>query len=218
MLYVYAFVEAPASLPDLRGIDSAVLETQPVAGFEAVVSRHDSAVPRATEEAIVAHAHVVEALGGANEAVLPVRFGAVHTDPESLRAAITGRASELSAALERVRGCVELGVRALAPAAGSAEASSGAAYMRARLGQRREAERLADELHKPLAGLAREATRTVGATERLLLSAAYLVPEGDVAQFRELVERLQAARPELGVVCTGPWPPYSFATAEGGSS
>ena len=59
---------------------------------------------------------------------------------------------------------------------------------------------------------------TVGATERLLLSAAYLVPEDGVAAFRDLVERLQKAHPELGIVCTGPWPPYSFATAEGGSS
>ncbi len=218
MLYVYAFVEAPASLPDVPGIDSAVLETQAAAGLEAVVSRHDSAAPRASEEAIVAHARVVEALAAANEAVLPARFGGVHTDPDALRAAIEERKSELAAALERVHGCVELGVRALAPAAERAEASSGSAYMRARLGQRQETERLADELHDPLAALAREATQTVGATERLLLSAAYLVPGDGVAAFRDLVERLQKAHPELGIVCTGPWPPYSFATAEGGSS
>ncbi len=218
MLHVYAFVEVPASLPDVPGIDSATLETQAAGGLAAVVSRHDSAAPRASEEAIVAHARVVEALASANEAVLPARFGGVHTDPGALRAAVAERAPELLRALERVRGCVELGVRAIAPAAERAEASSGAAYMGARLDQRRETERLADELHAPLAALAREATRTVGATERLLLSAAYLVPAGGVAEFRDLVKSLQATHPELGIVCTGPWPPYSFATAEGGSS
>jgi hypothetical protein len=217
VLYVYAFTEAPASLPDVTGIDQSPLETHAAGGLEAVVSGHDT-TPSASEEAIVAHARVVEALAAANVAVLPARFGSVHKDPDALRAAIAEREPELLAALERVRGCVELGVRALAPPPERAEASSGAAYMHARLQERRELEGLADEVDLPLAGLAREATRTVGATERLLLSAAYLVPEDRVTGFRELVERLQAAHPELGIVCTGPWPPYSFATAEGGSS
>jgi Gas vesicle synthesis protein GvpL/GvpF len=215
VLYVYAFVEAPATMPNIRGIDSVALETEAAAGLEVVVSRHET-TPEASEAAIMAHAEVVEALAAANEAVLPARFGGMHTDAEALRAAVAERAAELTAALGRVRGCVELGVRALAPARQGLAAPSGAAYMRARLEQRQEVERLADELHVPLAALAREATRTVGATERLLLSAAYLVPEDAVAEFREVVERLQAARPDLGVVCTGPWPPYSFATAEGG--
>jgi hypothetical protein len=217
VLYVYAFTEAPASLADVTGIDQAPLETHAAGSLEAVVSRHDT-TPSASEEAIVAHARVVEALAEANESALPARFGGVHKDPDALRAAIAERESELLAALERVRGCVELGVRALAPPPERTEASSGAAYMRARLDERRKLEGLADELDLPLAELAREATRTVGATERLLLSAAYLVPEDGVAEFRELVERLQAAHPDLGVICTGPWPPYSFATAEGGSS
>ena len=217
MLYVYAFTEAPASLPDVTGIDQVPLETHAAGGLEAVVSRHET-TPSASEEAIVAHARVVEALAEANEAVLPARFGGVHKDSDALRAAIAERETELLGALERVRGCVELGVRALAPPPERAEASSGREYMRARLDERRELEGLADELDLPLAGLAREATRTVGATERLLLSASYLVPEDGVAGFRELVERLQTAHPKLGIVCTGPWPPYSFATAEGGSS
>jgi hypothetical protein len=215
VLYVYAFVEAPATMPDVRGIDSLALETAAAAGLEVVVSRHET-TPEASEAAIMAHAEVVEALAAANEAVLPARFGGVHADAEALRAAVAVRAAELTAALARVRGCVELGVRALASARQGVAAPSGAAYMRARLEQRQEAERLADELHAPLAALARQATRTVGATERLLLSAAYLVPADAVAEFRGVVERLQAARPELGLVCTGPWPPYSFATAEGG--
>jgi gas vesicle protein GvpL/GvpF len=217
VLYVYAFVEAPARMPNVRGIDSVALETETAAGFEVVVSRHET-TPEASEAAIMAHASVVEALVTANEAVLPARFGGIHADAEALRAAIAERAAELEAALARVRGCVELGVRALVPSRQAVAAPSGAAYMRARLEQRQEAERLADELHAPLAALAREATRTVGATERLLLSAAYLVPEDAVAEFRGVVERLQAARPDLGLVCTGPWPAYSFATAEGGSA
>jgi hypothetical protein len=180
---------------------------------EVVVSRHEELSREASEPAILAHAQVVEALAGANEAVLPARFGGVHNDAGALRAKLADRQDELKAALARVRG-VELGVRALAAAAERTPAASGAVYMHVRLEQRREAERLADELHEPLAARAREATRTVGATERLLLSAAYLVPKNELKGFTDLVEKLQREHPDLGIVCTGPWPPYSFATAE----
>lgn len=217
MLYVYAFVERPASIPDVAGIDSAGLETMAAAGLDVVISRHQALSVEASEAAVIAHAGVVEALSASNEAVLPARFGGAHKDADALRAAVADRESELTAALARARGCVELGVRALTPAAQAVAASSGAAYMRARLERRRDTERLADELHVPLAALSREATRTVGATPRLLLSAAYLVPKGEVAQFGEVVARLQGEHPDLGIVCTGPWPAYSFATAEAGS-
>jgi hypothetical protein len=214
VLYVYAFVERPAAVPGVRGIDDAALEAENVGGLDVVVSRHDTLPRDPSEEAVMAHARVVEALASANDAVLPARFGGAHTDVAALRNALAKREPALTAAIARVRGCVELGVRALAQARERAAAASGAAYMQARLEQRREAERLADELHAPLAASAREATRTVGATQRLLLSGAYLVPKDEVASFTGLVERLQAEHPDLGIVCTGPWPPYSFATAE----
>ena len=210
---MYAFADAPAAIPAVRGIDSAPLETYGAEGVDAVASRHESAAIEASEPAILAHARVVEALTATNDAVLPARFGGAYTDPEALRTVVGERAGELGKGLDRVRGCVELGLRAVGPARDAVAASSGAGYMRARLAERREIERRADELHHPLAALAREATRAVGATERLLLSAEYLVPKRDVPAFRELVERLQADHPELGIVCTGPWPPYSFATA-----
>ena len=59
--------------------------------------------------------------------------------------------------------------------------------------------------------LARAATRTVGATPRLLLSGAYLVEPGELDAFRHRVGELEAEHAELTFVCTGPWPPYSFA-------
>jgi Gas vesicle synthesis protein GvpL/GvpF len=37
------------------------------------------------------------------------------------------------------------------------------------------------------------------------------VDRGAVESFVELVRRLQDTHSELDVLCTGPWPPYSFA-------
>ena len=201
------------SLPDVEGIGATPLASARIDGLEAVVTAHDAA-PRPSEAAILAHGRVVDALAATNEAVVPARFGAVHRDGAALRAIVAERLSELEAALARVRGSVELGVRVLTSAAEPASARSGAEYMHARLGRRHEAERIAAELHAPLAALARETTQNVAVTPRLLFSAAYLVPRGKVAAFRDEVERLQHAHPDLGLVCTGPWPPYSFATAE----
>jgi len=214
VLYVYAFVERPASVPDVKGLDDAALRIENAGELDVVVSRHEALPREASEPAVLAHARVVEALAASNDAVLPARFGGAHADAAALRAAVAARQHELTAALARVRGCVELGVRVLAPAAEPTTAATGAAYMQARLERRREAERLADEVHAPLAALAHQATQTVGATQRLLLTAAYLVPKDEVSAFTQLVEKLQAGHPDLGIVCTGPWPPYSFATTE----
>ena len=43
--------------------------------------------------------------------------------------------------------------------------------------------------------------------------ARYLVARSDVAGFAAEVERYAREHPELAVVCTGPWAPYTFAAA-----
>jgi hypothetical protein len=42
------------------------------------------------------------------------------------------------------------------------------------------------------------------------MSAAYLVERGVVPRFRAVVQRLQRDHADLALLCTGPWPPYSF--------
>jgi hypothetical protein len=44
-----------------------------------------------------------------------------------------------------------------------------------------------------------------------LLRAAYLVDRDAVDRFVALVRRLEESHAHLNMVCTGPWPPYSFA-------
>jgi hypothetical protein len=39
----------------------------------------------------------------------------------------------------------------------------------------------------------------------------HLVDRGSVARYRAQVRKAARAQPELGVRCTGPWAPYSFA-------
>ncbi len=214
MLYLYAFAGQPAAPPEGVGIDGGALRVESIGRVAAVVGGIDAGV-EPTEEAVVAHARVVDEVAGVNAAVVPVRFGAAFRDSESLRAAVSPREGVLAEALERVRGCVELGVRVLGSTPPQPRAAaSGLEYMRARLEAARSAERVGKSVHEPLAQLARASDVRIGATPSLLLSAAYLVERDRVAAFRDRVEELAAAHSELAFACTGPWPPYSFGTME----
>ena len=162
-----------------------------------------------TSEALWRHEELVEALM-AERNLLPVRFGTLVPDPEAAAQALAERSAELTASLERVRGAVELAVRAETHEPESnptRRADSGRDYLSAKAGRMARA----DLIHEPLALVARESVLHRGPE---LLRAAYLVDRGAVEHFVGLVRRLQDTHPELDVLCTGPWPPYSFAGGE----
>jgi len=219
MIYVYALCDGPP--PALTG--TAGLEQQPLAALEAspvaaVYSRHASASPHPTPDNAWCHEAVVEALGP-DRAVLPVRFGTTFPDLDALGAVLRCHRRWLQAGLDRVRGCVELGVRVLwtAPAEPRDEepapgAAPGRAYLLARLAEQRRSEPArarAEHLHRQLAAVAAEYTRP-GDRGGQLLSGAYLVPRGAVGAFRRRLDELGRADPQVRVLCTGPWPPYHF--------
>lgn len=209
MIHVYGVVDGLEGLPEVAGIDEAPLERRRVAGLELVLS--NGATPPSGEvsrEAVLRHAQVVEALMGRSAAILPAQLGHAFRDEDQLATAIEEQADQLEHGLERVRGCVEFGLRATTRPANVPEADTGARYMHARLEQVRLQDDLVDRLHEPLAQLARATTlqrRTGGVT------AAYLVSRDDAVAFEATAARLERT-PGVTVVCTGPWPPYSFAT------
>jgi hypothetical protein len=134
--------------------------------------------------------------------LLPVRFGTRVADERAAVEAVAPQGEALARALEHVRGAVEVSVRAVSRD-GELPTDSGRAYLRERVAR----EQLAQRLHEPLSEAARDARLQDGPE---LLRAAYLVDRGEVPAFVALVERLQREHGELSVLCTGPWPPYSF--------
>jgi hypothetical protein len=196
---------------------------KPSGGIAAVITCHAPQTLKPSPENVWRHEEVVEWLMR-DRAVLPTRFGTVFGDEAKLDATLAQNRERLAAGLERVRGCVELGLRVLwQPLAASRSPdvapadNPGRAYMTARLEEERRrreqeqvAERLADALHAPLAACAVDSTKRVLAKPDLLLTAAYLVRRDATDRFRALVEEASAAHPELRLLCTGPWPPYHF--------
>jgi Gas vesicle synthesis protein GvpL/GvpF len=142
--------------------------------------------------------------------LLPVRFGTVVEDERAVHHALAERGDEFAAMLDRVRGAVELAVRAREATPSDHKESfvhSGHAYMRSKAQQMESV----GALHDPLAMYARESLTWAG-PERL--RAAYLVDRDRVEDFVRIVRGFQRRHPELHVLCTGPWPPYSFVTPE----
>jgi hypothetical protein len=213
MIHVYGVVYGLAELPPVAGLEEAPLERRRVDGLELVLSR--SRTPPSAEisrDSVLRHAEVLEELMTRSAAVLPAQLGRAFRNEDELTAAVRAQAPQLEQGLERVRGCVEFGLRAIpAEREGELDAASGTDYMRARLEEFRRGDRLVAELHEPLARLAHEVTLRQRGGE---LSAAYLVAREDAAAFQQEVARLERS-PEVTVVCTGPWPPYSFAAEAG---
>lgn len=175
--------------------------------------------------------HAVVAAVARTQPVAPVRLATVYTSDDNVRALLRERAKDFRAALDRIRGRVEWGVKAFAtarddtPAETPAATGPGAAYLMRRRAERdraasihRESAEAAERLHDRLSEMAVAARRyrpqdprLTGRAEEMVLNAAYLVDEAATEAFRRIVDDGDAA---LELELTGPWAPYSFATLE----
>jgi putative intracellular protease/amidase len=201
VIHLYAFTRPDTPVPG--GLQLHALDD-----LAAVVG--DAADVAAGRDGVVAHGLVVEELREAGAAVLPVRFGERFDDLGALERAVRPRAASLAESLLRVEGCAEYGVRIAfaADRAAPPDASDGTGYMQARLATLGRADSLLAELHEPLTSVARAAVVAPGVDH----AAAYLVRDGDRPRFERAVAGFMAAHPDVTVVCTGPWAPYSFAS------
>jgi gas vesicle protein GvpL/GvpF len=217
VIWVYAVAERPdLPVPRRTGLAHAPLEGVPAGPLLAVVTRHDHLPAEPAPDAFWTHEHVIERVM-ADRAVLPMRFRTIQRDDEALRAALAEQQDALCAALDHVRGRVELGVRAVATEGDGAPEpdapTTGRDWLLHRLANGRRDERLASAVHEPLTALATDARRRAPTIPGEILRAAYLVERGSLARFGAAVERLQRELPAVDVLCTGPWPPYSFVSA-----
>jgi hypothetical protein len=221
VIWLYGICDRPDLPPPRpRGLAQAPLDGVRGGQLLAVVSRHVHPPGEPALDALWVHERVVERMM-ADRAVLPMRFGTKLPDDHAVRDVLTARQAEFLATLDRVRGRVEVGVRAMQPLGAepvgepAAEPAArltmtGREYLEAKLRNGRRAEREVAALHEPLAGLAVAVNRRGAHAPDELLRASYLIETANLARFRSTVERLQRAHPELAILCTGPWPPYSF--------
>ena len=202
-LYVHAICDAPVEAwqeDDGRRVDSIAMER-----FFVIGERRATAPPVSESELRRQHSLVVRVFE-AVPAVIPARFGSLLEEPE-LAAVLRRRKDVITAALERVRGNVQMTLRmagAVAAPVGT-PATSGRDYLR----RRRE------ELVPPVPPYAEVTRRALGAVildERRKAGDGnvviyHLIRRSDVKEYRDTVTNIGAS----AISVTGPFPAFAFA-------
>lgn len=233
MIYVYAIADRPeAPLPSQLGLRDACLSKIIWRDLVAVVSRFEGAELAKTADALWRHEEVLEALMK-DRAVLPVRFGTLLPLRRSVSDMVCRAYRTLVQDLDRVRGHVEIGLRFLTAEYGDEDARAaaapvqpamgpGSAYLQARLAKERAIRdrqraklKPVREVYEVLAGHAHASRLDDARDDRHGASAAFLVPRDHIASFQGVIGDVAHAHPELALLCTGPWPPYSFVNTGG---
>lgn len=228
--YVFGVVPAAdaerleARIVEARGL-AALVAAVPLSEFGADVLPERLNDREWLERQAREHVEVLQAACAA-ATVVPFRFGTIYRELDDVRAMLDARRAELAASLERVRGKVEVGVKAWAAPLEerAAAAASGGDYLRRQLAARRAAESasasLADAAAAAHERLLRHAVEGVanrpqppeltGRREPMILNGAYLVTSAEAV--RAEVESLSADHAGAGITfeATGPWPPYNF--------
>ena len=227
MIYVYALTDPVVPPGEQPGLGGEPLQATVAADACGVYSVTHDGGPQVTPEHLWQHETVVERIVELGAATLPTRFGTVLADAEQLRSMLIEHADGIGAALDRVRGLVEVGVRlrlvdqpeASSPAPHPAgEPGAGRAYLLHRVEQERRRQqreaKLMDTARRvlaPLDTLAEDASPPAPSRRGEVISTAYLVAPADVSSFSASVASIDAEHDDLELVATGPWPAYSFA-------
>lgn len=242
LIWVYGVVAPGVEPPPDTGVDGRPVHVHRHGGVSALVS--EVPAERFGEQALKTRLEDVddlEALARAHEAVLesslgrgavvPFRLCTMYASPDRLDAMLDREGAELAAALDRIDGMQEWGVKAflrtpVAVPAADPSPATGREYL-SRVRERRDAadagreagETVVAEIHARLteraaaAALSRPQDRRLSGREaEMVLNAAYLVPEEGADGFRLIVEQLGRRHEPDGVELelTGPWPPHHF--------
>lgn len=234
-LYTYCLADklTPALTPGLLGIGGGNVYLLPLGPVSAVVSEfHGEDLPL-TRENVGLHEQVIEnILAGASP--LPFRFGTLVTEQE-LKTYCDRHQSSIGAALDRVRGCIEMNVKIITPvwnqnpgpakplslkeggAGKTPPAGPGTSFLMERAGElkseeaaRKQAETIEASIERKLEGAIRETRVSHRLGQQIFLAVAHLVERRQLARYQELIRELRSEQKDLHFLTSGPWPPYTF--------
>ncbi len=232
MIYLYAVTDQlEGPLEALRGVDYAPLTYLGESGLSAVVSRVETPSVAPTPQRMWQHEQVVEALMS-RVTVVPARFSTIFPEEAAVSGMLSDLHEQFEGDLQRVRGCVELGLRVLrmieAPCDHPekdglpcpdlvASQKNGRTFSIARRAaemqreaMRRRDESLGEMLNRTLTELSVDYVLRVEPGPGMLMRAAYLVEQRRLREMQQAVHRLMKTHKSLHFLCTGPWPPYHF--------
>jgi hypothetical protein len=148
-----------------------------------------------TDEAVAAHDSVLQTVieQGNIETVVPVGFGIAFKNARTLKGVMRGTRRALRKALNDIEGCVELGVKLVDTAKGTADTDE-----------------LRDRLESDLAPLSVGRTDDDLFSDRLVTNRSYLIEQDHRDAFDDAINAIDADYKNVLVKYTGPWAPYNF--------
>lgn len=234
--YVYGIVRADTAVPGTAGIAAAPLELIADGEVAALTSVAPDQYLDAGREELLAHSRVLEAALDKGT-VLPMRFGVVLPDQETLRSnLLDAHRDELADQLAQMDGKVEMTLKGLydeeavlreivaehpsiaqlrAELEGKPEAAT--YYERIRLGERVAAAFVGRQERDSAAAVEELRPHAVAVSvgeplhERMAVNASFLVERAKLAEFDRALDAL--GRREANLIrfrLTGPLPPHSF--------
>lgn len=216
VLYLYAMVDGEPSGPLGEGIVGEFLRLVRFGELWAVLGGL-AAPPRPDRETLQAQDAVVRRLADCFASLLPARFGEQAPDEATFAARLAPRAGEITAALELVRGCVQMTLRVFGepepfPSV-EPEGGPGARYLASRLREAERAHSLPEieplrEILRPLLRAEKIRRHEAG---RLLGTAYHLVLRPQTGAYLAALEHAEGRLAGRRLAATGPWPPYAFA-------
>jgi hypothetical protein len=238
VIHLYGLTEAPGSAPELvrglKGVDGiAPVERLACAGLICWISRVSEVdfarnLSKNMQDldwlaaVSVRHQRVISVIAeGAN--VLPARFGIEFLDEKSLRSHIQSRQAAFRADFDRIRGKEEWGMKvftlppSLRP---KKKIRTGKEYLQAKsLLSRSTSDRANPELPdfaralKLIADDIADGGKFGAARRDLEFNKTLLLKRADRKKLESLVRRFSRKwKNKKRVVCTGPWPPFSFVS------
>lgn len=213
MIHLYCVVDHPeAALEGCGRPAPPGTVVVPARGMACVGRECDTTEPPTDDQSLVCHDLVVRRLMRTCT-VVPFRYGTVLADADEARHELSRRAEWFEQQLDRLRGRVELALRAstISPPTPIPPSSEGGGRSYLRSLSHHGGMSVLSRLHSTLSGAA---VAAVESPERNgALKSSYLVEKEQMVGFSRLVA---SSVTELGglrqVSLTGPWAPYSFVT------
>lgn len=195
-LYVYGMTEQTDIEMTVDGVAGAsTLYTVDYGPLSALVSDIDTTDPERTDGAAKAHDDVLRSAIERDDirTVVPMGFGMAFKNARTLKGVMRGAQRAFRKALDDVEGCVELGVKVVAPSDGGADV-----------------EALRTTLDETLSPHSLGQTDDDLFSDRLVVNRSYLVEQSSRDAFDDAVEAIETEYEDALVKYTGPWAPYNF--------
>lgn len=233
-LYAYAIIDSNSEMDkSLSGICEASVYNIPYRDVGIVVSDLQAQVQIKTEESILKHEEIVEALMD-RFTVLPMRLHTVFSKKEEMLLKVEDHYEDFKENLDRVRGKCEYSIKVIWPgniikerivnahkneSALTNPTQSGAKFMKEKFEKYKIDKEFEEEADRCIAIVGSFLNRLTSErkleklkTDNLLLSAAYLVDNEKRDDFKKAFDELKGSGGDLKFMLSGPWPAYNFIT------